>query len=89
MTRKKSYYLDKIKVEKSKARRYALRGTFFALVKTVLNFAPWHAYLWIAVGLVAFCIGGKFTILAISRIIGYICLAVYDIVKEINFKGAL
>jgi len=84
MNRRRSRYLEKIRVEKSKTRRYAVRGTVIALIKTVLNFAPWHAYLWIALGLVVFCIVGKFTILAVSRIIGYICLAVYEVAKLIN-----
>ena len=34
--------------------------------------------------MVIFCILGKFAIVAVSRIIGYICLAVYEVAKLIN-----
>lgn len=84
MPRMKSEYLERIKVQKSRTRRYAVRGTLLALLKTVLNFAPWHAYLWIALGLIVCCIVGKFTILAISRIIGYICAGLYEVARLIN-----
>lgn len=77
-------YLDKIRDEKLKVHRYAVRGTILALIKTILNFAPWSCFLWVSLSITIFCIVGKFTVLAISRIIGYICFAVYEVTSEIN-----
>lgn len=76
--------MEGIRKEKRRVRRYAGRGTILALVKSIFNFAPWHSFLWVALGLVVICVVGKFTVLAISRIIGYICLAVYEVAKIIN-----
>lgn len=80
----KTKYLDKIRDEKVKCKKYAARGTILALLRTIYNFAPWHSFLWIALSTVVFCLVGKFTVLAISRIIGYICSAIYDVTREIN-----
>lgn len=80
----KSKYLEKVQNQNIKCRRYGVRGTISALIQSILNFAPWNSFLWVALSLVVICIVGKFLILAISRIIGYICLAVYEVAKFIN-----
>jgi hypothetical protein len=69
---------------RSKAAYYAFSGTFKALAQTIANFALLKPFLWVALGVAGFCVVGEFWVFVISRTIGYIALAIYDVCREIN-----
>ncbi len=77
-------YATKIRRQRRRVAKYVGRGTFTAILQTVLNFAPWRPFLWLALGSVVICYAGQFLVLAVSRIIGYVCVALHEVCKVIN-----